>query len=82
MLGAALTALGQPNEALHKYQFHYAVAEEMQDKGQMCEACSGLGLVFQVNHMFSLLVSGKAKLGAACQGKRLSQIGHTPTECI
>ena len=41
-------ALGQPNEALKKYQFHYEVAGEMQDKREICQACYGLGLAFQV----------------------------------
>ena len=48
VLGGALMALGQPKEALKKYQFHNEVAGEMQDKREMCEACYGLGLAFQV----------------------------------
>ena len=48
VLGGALLALGQPDEALKKYQFHYEVAGEIQDKREMCEACYGLGLAFQV----------------------------------
>jgi hypothetical protein len=49
VLGAVLLALGQPREALPKFQMQYAVAEELQDMAQLCEACAGLGSVFQVH---------------------------------
>jgi len=54
VLGAVLLALGQAREALPKFQMHYAVSEELQDLAQLCEACAGLGMVFQVHALAPL----------------------------
>lgn len=85
VLGGALLALGQPDEALKKYQFHYEVAGEMQDKREMCEACYGLGLAFQVPNSrfhYSSLCKPCQKsrcLGFNCPGNPLQLSRATAT---